>query len=32
VDLPKMEELERKLLAVIDLQQDCLRMYRMPDS
>lgn len=32
VDLMQMEELERKLLAEIDVQQDCLRLYRLPDS
>ena len=32
VDLMHMEELERKLLAEIDLQEDCLRLYRLPDT
>lgn len=32
VDLMQMEELERKLLAEIDLQEDCLRLYRLPDT
>ena len=32
LDLARMEELERRLLAVIDVEQDCLRLYRMPDS
>jgi CRISPR-associated protein Cas2 len=32
INLMQMEELERRLLAVIDLQQDCLRLYRLPDS
>jgi len=31
VDLAGFEELERKLLAEIDPQQDCLRFYRIPD-
>lgn len=30
LDLMKMEELERRLLAEIDLSQDCLRLYRLP--
>jgi CRISPR-associated protein Cas2 len=32
VNLMQMEELERKLLAEIDLQEDCLRLYRLPDT
>jgi CRISPR-associated protein Cas2 len=32
VDLPRMETLERELLAEIDLQLDCLRLYRLPES
>lgn len=32
VDLMKLEELERRLLAEIDLEQDCLRLYRLPDT
>ena len=32
VDLMQMEELERRLLAEIDLEQDCLRLYRLPDT
>jgi CRISPR-associated protein Cas2 len=32
VDLATLEQLERKLLAVIDCEQDCLRLYRMADS
>lgn len=32
VDLMQMEELERRLLAEIDLGQDCLRLYRLPDT
>jgi len=31
VDLAGFEELERKLLAEIDADQDCLRLYRVPD-
>jgi len=32
VDLIRMEELERKLLAEIDPTQDCLRLYRLADT
>lgn len=32
VDLMQMEELERRLLAEIDAGQDCLRLYRLPDT
>jgi len=32
VDLQKFEELERRLLAEVDLKHDCLRFYRLPDS
>ena len=32
VDLMQMEELERRLLAEIDLEQDCLRLYRLADT
>lgn len=32
VDLMQMEELERRLLAEIDLNQDNLRLYRLPDT
>lgn len=31
-DLAGLENLERKLLAIIDLEQDCLRLYRMADT
>jgi CRISPR-associated protein Cas2 len=31
-DLAGLESLERKLLAIIDLEQDCLRLYRMADT
>lgn len=32
VNLMQMEDLERRLLAEIDLGADCLRLYRLPDS
>ena len=32
VDLMQMEELERRLLAEIDPGQDCLRLYRLPNT
>ena len=32
VNLMQLEELERRLLAEIDLEQDCLRLYRMADT
>lgn len=32
VNLMQMEELERKLLAEIDPAEDCLRLYRLPDT
>ena len=32
VDLMQMEELERRLLREIELDQDCLRLYRMADT
>lgn len=32
IDLMQMEELERRLLAEINLDQDCLRLYRLPDT
>lgn len=32
VNLMQMEELQRRLLAEIDLDQDCLRLYRLPDT
>jgi CRISPR-associated protein Cas2 len=31
VDLARYEELERRLLAEIDLEQDCLRIYRLTE-
>ena len=32
VNLMQLDELERKLLAEIETGQDCLRLYRLPDS
>ena len=32
VTLAEFEQLERRLLAEINLEQDCLRLYRMPES
>jgi len=32
VNLMQLEELERRLLAEIDLTQDCLRLYRLPET
>jgi CRISPR-associated protein Cas2 len=32
VDLMQMEELERRLLAEIDLKEDNLRLYRLTDA
>ena len=32
VTLAQMEELERRLLAEVDCEQDCLRLYRLPDT
>ncbi len=32
LDLAKFETLERKLLAEINDQQDCLRLYRIPET
>lgn len=32
VDLAQLEALERKLLAAIDEQLDCLRIYRFPGT
>jgi CRISPR-associated protein Cas2 len=32
VDVAQMEELERRLLAEVDLDHDCLRLYRLPGS
>ena len=32
VDLMQLDDLERRLLAEINLGQDCLRLYRLPDA
>ena len=32
VTLAELEELERRLLAEINLEQDCLRLYRLADT
>ncbi len=32
IDLGQMEDLERRLLAEVDLDCDCLRLYRLADS
>ncbi len=32
LDLAGMEDLERRLLREVDLDQDCLRLYRMADT
>ena len=32
VDLERMEALERRLLELMDLDADCLRLYRMADT
>ncbi len=32
VDLAGMESLERRLLKEVNLEQDCLRLYRMADT
>jgi CRISPR-associated protein Cas2 len=32
VDIAQFEELERRLLAEINPEQDCLRLYRMPQT
>lgn len=32
IDLMQMEALERRLLAEIDREQDCLRLYRLADA
>ena len=32
VDLMQLEDLERRLLAEIDVDEDCLRLYRLPDA
>lgn len=32
IDLVQLEELERRLVAEIDVEQDCLRLYRLAES
>lgn len=32
LELAGFEELERRLLAEINLEQDCLRLYRLPET
>lgn len=32
VTLAEFEQLERRLLAEVNLEQDCLRLYRLPES
>lgn len=32
IDLAQMEDLERRLLAEIDIDTDCLRIYRLPQT
>ncbi|MFT3719144.1 CRISPR-associated endonuclease Cas2 [Pseudorhodoferax sp.] len=32
VTLAEFEQLERRLLAEVDLAQDCLRLYRLPST
>lgn len=32
IDLAAMEDLERRLLRIIDLGADCLRLYRLSDA
>lgn len=32
LDIARFETLERELLAEIDAQQDCLRLYRIPEA
>lgn len=32
VELMQLEELERHLLAEINLDEDCLRLYRLPET
>jgi CRISPR-associated protein Cas2 len=32
LDIAQFEALERKLLAEIDPEQDCLRLYRIPET
>jgi CRISPR-associated protein Cas2 len=32
IDLARMEDLERRLLKEVNLDEDCLRLYRLADS
>jgi CRISPR-associated protein Cas2 len=32
IDLAGMEDLERRLLSIIDRETDCLRLYRLSDA
>ena len=32
LDLMQLEQVERKLLGIVSLEQDCLRLYRLPDT
>lgn len=32
LDLAGLEDLERRLLAIMDLDRDCLRLYRLSDA
>jgi CRISPR-associated protein Cas2 len=32
LDLAQLEELERRLLTILDLDHDCLRLYRLSDA
>ena len=32
LDVMQLDALERRLLAEVDLSQDCLRLYRLPDT
>jgi len=32
LDLAGLEEIERRLLAIVDLERDCLRLYRLSDA
>lgn len=32
LDLMQLEQLERKLLSAVNLEKDCLRFYRLPNT
>lgn len=32
ISMAEFEELERRLLREVDVEQDCLRLYRLPDT